>query len=60
MKTKLFKGLFTSGKGQTIAPGQGSGKSTIKFIDPFYDVNEGTISIDGTDIKDINLQSFVG
>jgi ABC-type bacteriocin/lantibiotic exporter with double-glycine peptidase domain len=29
-----------------------------EFIDLFYD--EGTISIDGTDIKDINLQSLRG
>ncbi len=48
-------------KGQTIAlVGQsGSGKSTIaNLLTRFYDVNEGTISIDGTDIKDINLQSL--
>jgi subfamily B ATP-binding cassette protein MsbA len=50
-------------KGQTIAlVGQsGSGKSTIaNLLTRFYDVNEGTISIDGTDIKDINLQSLRG
>lgn len=50
-------------KGQTVAlVGQsGSGKSTIaNLLTRFYDVNEGTISIDGTDIKDINLQSLRG
>lgn len=50
-------------KGQTIAlVGQsGSGKSTIaNLLTRFYDVNNGTISIDGTDIKDINLQSLRG
>ncbi|EIA10607.1 ABC transporter ATP-binding protein [Flavobacterium frigoris] len=50
-------------KGQTIAlVGQsGSGKSTIaNLLTRFYDVNDGTISIDGTDIKDINLQSLRG
>jgi subfamily B ATP-binding cassette protein MsbA len=26
----------------------------------FYDVNEGTISIDGTNIQDMNLQSLRG
>jgi subfamily B ATP-binding cassette protein MsbA len=39
----------------------GSGKSTIaNLLTRFYDVNEGTISIDGTDIKDLNLQSLRG
>ena len=48
-------------KGQTIAlVGQsGSGKSTIaNLLTRFYDVNEGTICIDGTDIKDMNLHSL--
>ncbi|QZK90983.1 ABC transporter ATP-binding protein/permease [Flavobacterium sp. CHNK8] len=48
-------------KGQTVAlVGQsGSGKSTIaNLLTRFYDVNEGTISIDGTDIKDLDLQSL--
>ncbi|GEM58141.1 antibiotic ABC transporter ATP-binding protein [Flavobacterium columnare NBRC 100251 = ATCC 23463] len=48
-------------KGKTIAlVGQsGSGKSTIaNLLTRFYDVNEGTISIDGTDIKDISMQSL--
>ena len=48
-------------KGQTVAlVGQsGSGKSTIaNLLTRFYDVNEGTISIDGIDIKDINLHSL--
>lgn len=50
-------------KGQKVAlVGQsGSGKSTIaNLLTRFYDVKEGTISIDGTDIKDINLQSLRG
>ncbi len=50
-------------KGQTVAlVGQsGSGKSTIaNLLTRFYDVNEGTISIDGIDIKDMNLQSLRG
>ncbi|WP_281633746.1 ABC transporter ATP-binding protein [Flavobacterium luteolum] len=48
-------------KGQTVAlVGQsGSGKSTIaNLLTRFYDVNEGSISIDGINIKDINLQSL--
>ncbi|WP_163407613.1 ABC transporter ATP-binding protein [Flavobacterium ajazii] len=48
-------------KGQTVAlVGQsGSGKSTIaNLLTRFYDVNEGSISIDGVNIKDMNLQSL--
>jgi ATP-binding cassette, subfamily B, bacterial MsbA len=48
-------------KGQTVAlVGQsGSGKSTIaNLLTRFYDVNEGTISIDGMNIKELNLQSL--
>ncbi|MGL2963265.1 ABC transporter ATP-binding protein [Flavobacterium sp. RSB2_4_14] len=50
-------------KGKTVAlVGQsGSGKSTIaNLLTRFYDVNEGKISIDGTDIKDMDLQSLRG
>ena len=48
-------------KGKTVAlVGQsGSGKSTIaNLLTRFYDVNEGQITIDNVDIKDINLQSL--
>jgi subfamily B ATP-binding cassette protein MsbA len=54
---------FQVKKGQTIAlVGQsGSGKSTIaNLLTRFYDVNQGTISIDGTNIQDLNLQSLRG
>ena len=50
-------------KGQTVAlVGQsGSGKSTIaNLLTRFYDVNDGTISIDGINIKDMDLQSLRG
>ena len=50
-------------KGQTIAlVGQsGSGKSTIaNLLTRFYDVQEGTVAIDGQNIKDLNLQSLRG
>jgi subfamily B ATP-binding cassette protein MsbA len=50
-------------KGQTVAlVGQsGSGKSTIaNLLTRFYDVNEGTIKIDGIDIKKFNLHSLRG
>jgi ATP-binding cassette, subfamily B, bacterial MsbA len=48
-------------KGQTVAlVGQsGSGKSTIaNLLTRFYDVTDGSISIDGVNIKEINLQSL--
>ena len=50
-------------KGQTVAlVGQsGSGKSTIaNLLTRFYDVTDGTISIDGVNIKEMNLQSLRG
>lgn len=50
-------------KGKTVAlVGQsGSGKSTIaNLLTRFYDVQQGSIKIDGTDIKDFNLQSLRG
>lgn len=48
-------------KGKTVAlVGQsGSGKSTIaNLLTRFYDVQEGTIKIDGIDIKDTTLESL--
>ena len=50
-------------KGKTIAlVGQsGSGKSTIaNLLTRFYDVQEGSVKIDGTDIKDMTLESLRG
>ena len=50
-------------KGQTVAlVGQsGSGKSTIaNLLTRFYDVQEGEIKIDESNIKDLNLQSLRG
>jgi subfamily B ATP-binding cassette protein MsbA len=48
-------------KGKTVAlVGQsGSGKSTIaNLLTRFYDVQEGTVKIDGIDIKDMTLHSL--
>lgn len=48
-------------KGQTVAlVGQsGSGKSTIaNLLTRFYDVQEGAIKIDGTDVKDMKMHSL--
>jgi subfamily B ATP-binding cassette protein MsbA len=50
-------------KGQSVAlVGQsGSGKSTIaNLLTRFYDVNEGTIQIDGADIKKLDIHSLRG
>jgi len=50
-------------KGKTVAlVGQsGSGKSTIaNLLTRFYDVNEGKITIDNLDIKDLDLHSLRG
>jgi subfamily B ATP-binding cassette protein MsbA len=52
---------FNVQKGKTVAlVGQsGSGKSTIANLFPrFYDLNEGTIEIDGVNIKDFKLSSL--
>ncbi|MGB5667264.1 MAG: ABC transporter ATP-binding protein [Maribacter sp.] len=49
-------------KGATVAlVGQsGSGKSTIaNLVTRFYDVNDGSITIDGTNIKDITKKSLL-
>ena len=54
---------LTIPRGKTIAlVGQsGSGKSTLVDLQPrFYDVTDGSISIDGHDIRDISLKSLRG
>ncbi|WP_339837842.1 ABC transporter ATP-binding protein [uncultured Maribacter sp.] len=54
---------LTVKKGSTVAlVGQsGSGKSTIaNLVTRFYDVNEGEISIDGHNIKDLSKKSLRG
>lgn len=57
---------FTIEPGQTLAivGATGSGKSTIlKLIERFYDVTEGSVRIDGIDVRDItqaDLRSQLG
>jgi len=52
---------FDAKPGQLIAllGGSGSGKSTIaNLISRFYDVSNGSILVDGTDIRDVTLASL--
>jgi ATP-binding cassette subfamily B protein len=52
---------FSAAPGQTIAlVGQtGSGKSTlVKLINRIYDVQNGSVSVDGIDVRDWNLSSL--
>ncbi len=53
---------LTIPKGKTVAVvgPSGAGKSTMADLLPrFYDVTEGAIRIDGTDIRDLSLQDLV-
>lgn len=48
-----------SGKMIALVGNSGGGKSTISVLLPrFYDINSGSITIDGTDIRDIKLNSL--
>ncbi len=52
---------ISASPGETVAllGATGSGKSTvINLIPRFYDVSEGCITIDGTDIRDVTLESL--
>jgi ATP-binding cassette subfamily B protein len=52
---------FSAEPGQMIAllGGPGSGKSTIAHVIPrFYDVSKGSITIDGTDVREVTLPSL--
>jgi len=57
---QILKGVSVEVKsGQTIAlvGKSGSGKSTIiGLLERFYDIDEGSITIDGNPIKDLNVQ----
>ena len=52
---------FTVGKGQTlgVVGPPGSGKSTIANLIPrFYDVTAGRVTVDGQDVRDVQLASL--
>jgi len=60
-KTVLHNLSLDVPKGETVAivGNSGGGKSTlVNLIPRFYDVNEGSISIDGTDIREYSLKSL--
>ncbi|QGG43044.1 ABC transporter ATP-binding protein [Aeromicrobium yanjiei] len=59
-------GWALEGISLTVKPGQlaaivgpsGSGKTTMTYLVPrFYDVNEGAVLIDGTDVRDLTMGS---
>jgi subfamily B ATP-binding cassette protein MsbA len=58
---KQFSLCIPKGKTVALVGQSGSGKSTIaNLLTRFYDINQGTISIDGIAIKDLKLQSLRG
>ncbi len=58
---KNFSITVPKGKSVALVGQSGSGKSTIaNLITRFYDVNTGSISIDGVDIRDMTKHSLRG
>lgn len=58
---KQFSLCIPKGKTVALVGQSGSGKSTIaNLLTRFYDINQGSISIDGIAIKDLKLQSLRG
>ncbi|HMR16369.1 ABC transporter ATP-binding protein [Mariniflexile maritimum] len=56
---KNFNLTIPKGKIVALVGESGSGKSTIaNLITRFYDVNEGSITFDGVDIKDVTTKSL--
>lgn len=56
---KNFSLHIPKGKSVALVGQSGSGKSTIaNLLTRFYDIQDGTITIDGHDIKDVSLKSL--
>jgi len=52
---------FKIRKGETVAlvGSSGAGKTTLaSFLPRFYDITQGALSIDGTDIRDVTMESL--
>lgn len=51
--------MFEKGKTTAIVGPSGAGKSSITLmIERFYTPTEGTVLVDGKDLKKINLQNY--
>lgn len=58
---KNFSLKVPKGKSVALVGQSGSGKSTLaNLITRFYDVNEGSIMIDGKDVREITKKSLLG
>ncbi|WP_177162151.1 ABC transporter ATP-binding protein [uncultured Fusobacterium sp.] len=61
-ETKVLKGVsFSVKKGEVVAfvGSSGSGKTTIVNLLPrFYDIEEGSIEINGTDVREYSLKQY--
>lgn len=56
---KNFSATLSKGKTLALVGQSGSGKSTIaNLVTRFYDIQEGEITLDGTNIKDISQNSL--
>jgi len=54
-----FSYTFQAGKTYAIVGPSGSGKSTtIQLLERFYDPSEGTVLVDGVDLKTIDLRDY--
>ena len=54
-----FSLLVAPGETVALVGASGSGKSTVSLLLPrFYDVQQGTIRIDGIDVRDVTLDSL--
>lgn len=54
-----FSCKFEAGKTTAIVGPSGSGKSTIvQLLERFYDPNNGDVTIDGVNLKDLQLRQY--
>ncbi|KAH7101159.1 multidrug resistance protein 1 [Auriculariales sp. MPI-PUGE-AT-0066] len=59
-EVQVLKGMtltFEAGKTAALVGASGSGKSTVvQLIERFYDVSEGRVTLDGVDIRELNVK----